>query len=90
MNQHLNIRVTGRVQGVGFRAFVRHSAIEMGIAGFVENLDSGDVYIEAEGPKDVLERFVFQLKKGNLWSRVDELSIKQEVLSGFTGFQISF
>ena len=41
--------VTGRVQGVGFRWWVRSNALELGLAGFAENLGDGRVKIVAEG-----------------------------------------
>jgi two-component system LytT family response regulator len=46
---HKNIRITGRVQGVGFRYSARSLASSLGIKGFVRNLPNGEVYIEAEG-----------------------------------------
>jgi hydrogenase maturation protein HypF len=48
------LRVTGTVQGVGFRPFVYRSAVELGLSGFVAN-DSKGVVIEAEGPPERLD-----------------------------------
>ena len=48
--------ITGVVQGVGFRPFIHGLATELGLAGFVGN-DTGGVFIETEGPPDVLSEF---------------------------------
>ena len=44
--------VEGRVQGVGFRWWVRSRALELGLSGFAENLADGRVKVVAEGPQD--------------------------------------
>ena len=44
--------VQGRVQGVGFRWWVRSRALELGLAGFAENLADGRVKVVAEGSED--------------------------------------
>jgi acylphosphatase len=44
--------VEGRVQGVGFRWWVRANALELGLAGYAENLTDGRVKVVAEGPED--------------------------------------
>jgi acylphosphatase len=49
MKKHFNIRISGRVQGVFFRASTKAKAEELGISGFVQNEPDGSVYIEAEG-----------------------------------------
>lgn len=54
------IRLSGIVQGVGFRAFVHGLAGDAGLTGFVRN-DRNDVLIEAEGPQEILEEFAQRL-----------------------------
>lgn len=58
------IKVTGYVQGVGFRWSALKEARSLGITGFVKNLPDGSVYIEAEGLLEQLNAFVEWCKAG--------------------------
>jgi acylphosphatase len=50
--------VRGRVQGVGFRWWVRARALELGLVGSALNLDDGRVQVVAEGPRSACERLL--------------------------------
>jgi acylphosphatase len=69
------IRITGQVQGVGFRWRAAHEAWRAGITGFVKNLSDGSVYIEAEGLTDQLNDFVIWCRKGPGAGFVDNVEI---------------
>ena len=69
------IRVTGQVQGVGFRWRAAHEAWKTGITGFVKNMSDGSVYIEAEGLTDQLNDFVVWCRKGPGTGFVDNVEI---------------
>lgn len=56
--------VTGRVQGVGFRWWVRSNALELGLAGFAENLDDGRVKVVAEGDEGSCRELLARLEGG--------------------------
>ncbi len=58
-----HIRVSGTVQGVGFRPFVYRIAVRRGLAGFVRNLGDAGVEIEVEGPEDALRDFLRALRE---------------------------
>ena len=60
----LHVLVRGRVQGVGFRWFVRETARELGLAGWVRNRPDGVVEVAAEGSAATLERLREQLRNG--------------------------
>ncbi len=62
--------VYGRVQGVGFRDFVRRRARALSVAGWVRNLPDGTVEVRAEGPKDALLSLMSALHEGPVGSRV--------------------
>jgi acylphosphatase len=62
--------VSGRVQGVGFRWFVRQTARELGLAGRVRNLPDGRVEVEAAGPAEALAALRERLREGPPGARV--------------------
>jgi acylphosphatase len=66
--------VSGRVQGVGFRWFVRQAARELGLAGRVRNLPDGTVEVEVAGPEEALARLRERLREGPPGSRVAQLA----------------
>jgi hydrogenase maturation protein HypF len=59
-SERLRVEIQGAVQGVGFRPFVYRLATELGLTGWVIN-DTSGVFIEVEGPKEVLEQFLQRL-----------------------------
>jgi acylphosphatase len=63
-------RVRGRVQGVGFRYFVEHTAHALGLTGWVRNLDDGDVEVYAAGNAAQLAELAGMLRKGPRWAEV--------------------
>ena len=68
-----HVFVTGRVQGVFFRAFTREVAESLGLKGWVRNLPDGRVEAVFEGPKEVIEEALKRLKIGPPAARVDNL-----------------
>jgi acylphosphatase len=60
----LHVLVRGRVQGVGFRWFVREAARDLGLAGWVRNRPDGAVEVAAEGDARMLERLRDTLRAG--------------------------
>lgn len=70
------IVVRGRVQGVGFRFFTINLASKYKLTGSVRNMDNGMVEIEVQGEKNTIDSFISEIKKGNYFIRVDDISIK--------------
>ncbi|MBU1000228.1 acylphosphatase [Patescibacteria group bacterium] len=58
MSIHLNIKIYGLVQGVFFRATAKEKADSLSITGFAKNMPDGSVFIEVEGEKKNLDKFV--------------------------------
>ena len=63
-SQRLEATVRGRVQGVGFRHFTRHTAQSFGLVGFVRNDPDGTVTVVAEGSRETLDDLVRALHDG--------------------------
>ena len=72
------IQVSGRVQGVAYRAFARQTASQYGLRGGVRNLRDGRVEVEVEGEKAKIEIFMQSLRTGPPMARVDHLDIQWE------------
>lgn len=78
-----HIWVTGRVQGVGFRAHVEYSARQIGgLTGWVRNVGYDTVEAVAEGQREKVERLIDALKQGPPGSRVDESRVEWETPTG--------
>lgn len=87
----IHIFVTGRVQGVGFRAFVQHSAEELGLTGWVRNVGFSQVETLAEGLPQVLKHFLELVLTGPRGARVNGSNFYWEKpLGDFTSFEIRY
>ncbi len=88
----LEARVSGTVQGVGFRYFVQRRASALGLSGYTRNLPDGDVEVLAEGDKTLLEALLEDLRTGPSLSSVDNVEAKwsERTEPGFRGFNIKY
>jgi len=85
----VNIKITGKVQGVGFRYFVLRQAQELGITGWVSNKPNGDVEALAQGEKADLEQFIAKVKQGPSFSSVDDVILNwEDGQVNYTSFEI--
>ena len=85
---HVNIRISGSVQGVGFRYAALRAARRTGIKGYIRNLPDGDVFIEAEGERAQLDAFVSWCHEGPPYARVEIVKVNESGWKGFTDFDI--
>ena len=74
-------RVTGRVQGVGFRWWTRSLATRLGLSGTVANLPDGCVAVHARGPDDRLRELQARLAEGARVASVDPLPFSPDGIS---------
>jgi acylphosphatase len=86
--KHVNIRVEGRVQCVGFRWAARARANLLGVSGFVRNEDDGAVCLEAEGPEPAVDQFVAWCRHGPPSAVVERLEVQPGPVAGFARFDI--
>lgn len=88
MIQHFNILITGRVQGVWYRASAHRKANELRLTGFVRNMPDGSVYAEAEGPLENLRAFVEWCWEGPELAKVENVDVQEDIPQGFERFEI--
>ena len=89
--QQLRARVSGRVQGVGFRYYALSQAESLGLTGWVRNRPDGSVEVLAEGSRPELEAFVDALWKGPSGASVRNVHVEWSPASGtFERFQVTF
>ena len=69
----VNVQITGRVQGVGYRYFVQEKAVELGLTGWVRNLPNGNVEAMAQGSKEKLSAWLSELEHGPLLAKVSRV-----------------
>lgn len=67
--------VTGRVQGVAYRAYVQESATNLKLVGYVKNEPDGTVLVVAQGTSDTLKEFIEYLHEGSLISKVQGVAV---------------
>ncbi len=87
--KRVSARITGRVQGVGFRNFTRRRARRLDVTGWVRNESDGSVRLEAEGPTDALESLVEAVHEGPRMARVEAVDVDwSEADAAFEVFQV--
>ena len=88
MFRHYNITVKGKVQGVSYRFATLNAAIKLGLSGYVKNMPNGDVYIEAEGLEDGINKLISWCYVGSPKAEVKEVFAEENDLRNFRNFEI--
>lgn len=83
-----HVFVSGRVQGVYYRATTRETARERGVDGWVKNLDDGRVEAVFEGDRAAVEAMVEWCDTGSPNARVDDVEVEYVDPTGIDGFEI--
>lgn len=81
-SMRVHVIVEGRVQGVGFRAFVVDQANQLGVKGWVRNRWNGTVEVVAEGDHAALEDLISALRKGPRASYVTNVDLEWQPATG--------
>jgi len=85
------VLISGRVQGVYFRAFTRDMALSLKIRGYVRNLPGGQVEAVFAGPRDKVGKAIAWCHEGSPHSVVDKVDVRwQETIGQFAGFDIRY
>lgn len=92
--KRIHIFVSGRVQGVYFRAFTKQCADDLSVRGWVRNLSDGRVEAFGIGDDEMIDCFIAKLRKGPTISRVDSVDVCEgsgdEVMEEFDDFRILY
>ena len=87
--RRVHVFLSGKVQGVGFRAFTRQEAIALKLNGWVKNLPDGRVEAIVEGPAEKVGKLMDKIMRGPPRARVDKIDTKDESHKGeFKGFEV--
>jgi acylphosphatase len=86
--KHINIKVSGKVQGVFFRASTKAVADQMGIKGLVKNEKDGSVYIEAEGDETSISMFLEWCNDGPDKAIVENVVVTDAELKNYRNFEV--
>jgi acylphosphatase len=84
----VRLRIEGRVQGVGFRAFVEREAVSRGIAGWVRNRRDGGVEAVLSGDQDQIDQIIDRCRAGPRGSRADMVKVMDEDGPVVDGFEV--
>ena len=92
MNQvGAEITVRGVVQGVGYRYFCYHHAVNLQLTGWAKNEPDGSVFVRVEGDRGTIEELINELKVGPSNATVTQVKVKWVEYTGqFNNFQITF
>ncbi len=82
------VRVTGRVQGVFFRAWTQQQAHELGVSGWIRNADDGSVEAQLEGDEAAVKALIQRMHEGPPSARVDEVTVEEAGAEGVDGFAV--
>ena len=89
--RRVHVFISGRVQGVFYRASTMDLAVRLDLTGWVRNLPDGRVELVAEGPDDKLKELISWCWQGPPYSRVDHVIVQEDDPTGeFTRFSMHY
>ena len=84
-----HVFISGAVQGVGFRQFVRNNAQKLGLTGWVRNAEDGGVEAVLQGDEEAINKMIAICKEGSMLSVVKQVGFEwEETTNTFTEFTI--
>lgn len=84
----VDVRVTGRVQGVSFRMRAHEEAARLGVAGWVSNEPDGSVAGHFEGPEEAVRSLVVWCREGPAYAAVAGVDAQPSAVGGHTAFEV--
>lgn len=83
-----NLRVRGKVQGVGYRRFLEREARDLGLRGWVRNLVDGSVEASVQGAEEAVSALRAKASRGPLFSRVESVEMSSSTAERMEGFTV--
>ncbi len=91
MKVRAHLYISGRVQGVYYRAFTQEVADSLGLTGWVRNLPDRRVEAVFEGEKELIEKAIMRCHQGPPYARVTDIDVAWEnQLEDFNDFRIRY
>ncbi len=90
MKKAIRIYITGTVQGVFFRNFIKQNAERLNVKGFVRNLEDGRVEVFIEGEAEKVRQMIELCKKGPRHAKIRKIDIKEEKFQGMRNFKVLY
>ena len=84
----VDVLVTGRVQGVGFRSFTKKNAVLLGVKGYVENMSDGKVHAVLEGEEHQVDKLLEIVRQGPRVSQVRDVKVVEIEKAGHKDFEV--
>jgi acylphosphatase len=84
------VRITGRVQGVAFRAYAAHEAVRLELVGWVRNERDGSVAVHLEGADEAVEEMVAWCHRGPPAAVVDRVELQDVEATGASSFEVDY
>lgn len=81
--------VSGRVQGVFFRANVKSKARELGLRGYAKNLENGDAEVVAQGNEEKITELIGFIKNNPGHSKVENIKRRNKITENFKTFEVN-
>ena len=88
MKKSVRLYISGTVQGVFFRAFVKTNAEKLNVKGFTRNLEDSRIEVFLEGDSEPVNKMIELCKQGPKHSQIKKVEIKQEYFQGFRNFKV--
>jgi acylphosphatase len=88
MKKAVRLYITGTVQGIFFRQFVKDNAERYNLRGFVRNLEDKRVEVFIEGDIESVNKMIEVCKKGPKHSQIKKVDVKEEKIQDFKEFKV--
>ena len=88
MKKAFRVFISGSVQGILFRDFIKDNADRLGVRGFVRNLEDGRVEVFIEGDHEAIENMIEACKQGPKYAHIKNVEVKDERFQGLKDFRV--